>query len=345
LVTLADGEMGQQATMPIGPLRLMDGGGEKLDKIEKIIDKNLSALGWLGQKRMPNFYAVGGSFRMLAKMHMQRENYPLNIVHGYRVAASDMQKLIKEVLAMPVDKIAEIPGVASKRAGSVQPAALMLDRIINISHCEYVVFSVSGIREGYLYEKLSPYIQTQDALIASAVDLVMHDGKSLEYAKELCEWMTPLFPKEKVADYRLRLAICILSEIAYSIHTEYRAEGAFGRIIQSMLKSHSHTERVMMAVALYHRHQFKMKNNNKLLTLIDDKTRARARVIGVAANLAFHLSGGEAGALSDIKLRIEKNGKTNITIPKDLQNLMGDAVQKRIDGLSEAFKAFSSATR
>ncbi len=339
LISIDNENIRDQTTIPIGPLRLLDMSKGERGKIERIIHSALEDEEWLAHMQPPHFYAVGGSFRALAHMHMAQEKYPLEIVHNYTVKTSDMRSFLEEILHMPVDSLARIPGVPAKRVESLIPAALILDHILYLTDPVDVIFSSSGIREGYLYEKLSPYVREEDPLIASCTDLASQNGRVPGYSRELFAWMSPLFEEESDSRRRLRFAACILSEIAWRIHPDYRAEWAFLRVIQSTITGLSHPERIGLALALYHRYQSKLKFNHNTLELIKEKDKNWAKVVGTAAQLAFQLSGAMAGNLDNTPLSVEK-GTVKVEFNRQSADLQSESVQKKIEGLNSSYKAF-----
>ena len=339
LISLENGAMGEQTTIPIGPLRLLDISNGDKSKMKKLISDALDAERWLEKVNLPNFYAIGGSFRAIAHIQMAEEKYPLNILHNYSVKATTMRKLLKKIIDSTPDEIEKMEGAPSKRVDALIPAAMVLERIIEITHPIEIVFSASGIREGFLYEKLSPFLRNEDPLIASATDLASQNGRLTGYPRELFAWLAPLSDDEDESDRRLRFAACVLSEIAWRIHPDYRAEWIFNRIIQSTLTGLSHSERVTLALALYHRHQSKLKHNFPCLSLITERDKAWARLIGNSTNLAFHLSGGMSGNLENIIFSTSKN-KILVEFPDEQKDLLSDAIEKKIEGLSDIFKGF-----
>jgi exopolyphosphatase/guanosine-5'-triphosphate,3'-diphosphate pyrophosphatase len=344
LIGLEAGGISEQATLPIGPLRLIDASKGDKDKMRKMIGDAIDAERWLEKAHPPHFYAIGGSFRALAHIHMAEEQYPLDIVHHYTIKNGAMRKLLKEIHTSSPQEIARMEGAPAKRAEALIPAALVLEHILDITDPIDVIFSASGIREGYLYEKLSPTLRAEDPLIASCTDMAAQNGRPPGFAHELFDWMAPLFAGESESTRRVRLAACILSEIAWRIHPEYRAEWSFFRVTQSTLSGLSHPERVMLALALYHRYQFKLKHSWKVLELIRERDMAWARLVGTAANLAFQISGGRPGHLDKVKLSLLKH-EIEVAFGPEVQDLMSDAVKKRVDGLGETFKAFSKSAK
>jgi exopolyphosphatase/guanosine-5'-triphosphate,3'-diphosphate pyrophosphatase len=219
-------------------------------------------------------------------------------------------------------------------------AAIVLEHIITHAKPEQIVFSASGIREGYLYEKLSPYIRNMDGLVASCSEFAVKGGRSTAYANELYTWMFPLVQHESDRERRLRLAFCLCSDIALHIHPEYRAEWAYGRILHSALTGLSHRERVKLALALYHRYQYKFRADWPTLSLLKKGDMEWARVVGTAANLAYHLSGSIAGNLHKTSFLLE-NDNVSLQIATSMQDILGDAIKRRLDGLREAYDQYT----
>ena len=340
LVSIEKDGISNQTTIPIGPLRLLDAGEGNMAKIAKLIEEAIAGETWLDGIHPQSFYAIGGSFRTLAHIHMQKEEYPLDIVHNYAVKTAPMRRLLQEIIHSPVQQLKKMPGASDERIDSLIPAAMVMDRILDITNPVDVVFSASGIREGYLYEKLTPSLRNEDPLIASCMDLASQNGRRAGFARELFAWISPLFEKESDASRRLRFSACILSEIAWLIHQEYRSEWAFSRILHSTLAGLSHPERVTLALALYHRYQFKPKLKSPVLSLVNEKEKVFARLIGTATHLAFLLSGGHAGNLRHVTLS-QKRGNIEVTFDQEAQDLLSDSVRKSIHGLNEVFEAFN----
>jgi exopolyphosphatase/guanosine-5'-triphosphate,3'-diphosphate pyrophosphatase len=343
LVWVESGHLTHNTSVPLGSLRMIDESKGDRGKLQKIIDKRMDELTWLEDHKAANFYAIGGSFRALAKMHLTANNYPLRILHEYTVEAKPFLKFVRDITAMPNEKMEKFPGVAARRIPALPGAAMVLERIIEAARPERIVFSTSGIREGYLYEKLSPHIRNLDGLLASCTEFATKSGRTTAYANELFTWMYPLVKNETESERRLRFAFCLLSDIALHIHPEYRAEWAFQRILFSAVTSLTHRERVMLALALYHRYQFKLKENWAALSLINDVDRSWARLVGTSANLAYHLSGSVSGNLHSTVIGAGKGGVT-LELSGDMKDVMGDAVKKRIAGVDEAAKEYNKLT-
>ncbi len=333
--------IGRKVSCQLGNLRILDTGDGKREKMEELVKRELRQVAWLKESPAPCLYAIGGGFRALAKLHMLKTHYPLDIVHEYCMSRRAVNQLVDKLLEMKPDEVAALPGISAKRAGTLVPTAIVLQHLLQACGAPEVRFSVSGIREGFFFDLLEPRQQKEDALTASAADLAALIGRTGSYGRELFDWMSPLFASEPIAWQRIRRALCKLSELAWSIDPNFRARWAYQRIIQSSLKGIDHKERLMLALALYYRYTRSWKGDKTELKLLDERERQWARCVGLAANLAFQLSGGRAGNLHHAKLRFH-DGEVKLTLDEEAAPLRTETVEKRLDGLGEAMRAFSN---
>ena len=89
LIDIRGGRLSDAATLPLGGLRLIDASGGSLKKAREIVDAELGKVDWLEKGRGRDFYAIGGTWRALARLHMTQTNYPLSVMHNYRINADD----------------------------------------------------------------------------------------------------------------------------------------------------------------------------------------------------------------------------------------------------------------
>lgn len=333
--------IGNVASSHLGSLRLLDESDGKRDTMEEIIKQELKSVPWLKDAGAPTIYAIGGGFRALAKLHIKKTHYPLDLVHEYAMSRRSVNQMVDRVLTMSPAQLAELPSLSPRRAQTIVPTALVLQKLLAVTGAQEVRFSVSGIREGFFYDLLGPRLQKEDALISSATDLAALIGRQGSYANELYDWMTPLFGNEPLGWQRLRRALCKLSELAWAVDPNFRANWAYQRIIQSSLKGMDHKERLMLALALFHRYQTRWKGEKGEITLLDERERQWARCVGLAANLAFQLSGGRAGNLYHAKLAFH-DAQVSLALDEEALPLRTEAVEKRLDGLGDALRAFSN---
>lgn len=341
LATVERNCIGEVASCHLGSLRVLDETDGKRSKMNAMIARELGDVPWLKDVNPPTIYAIGGGFRALAKVHMKKTMYPLSLVHEYAMSKRAIGQMCERLGEMAPAEILALPGLSPKRAQTIVPTAMVLQQLLNVTGAAEVRFSVSGIREGFFYDLLSPRLQKEDPLLSSAADLAALIGRTGSYADELYDWMTPLFPREPILWQRVRLALCKLSEIAWSIDPNFRGNWSFQRIMQSSLKGMDHKERLMLALALYHRYQTRWRGEKAGVSLLDERERQWARCVGLAANLAFQLSGGRGGNLYHARLSYH-DADVILKLDADAAPLRTEAVEKRLDGLGEALRAFSN---
>lgn len=333
--------VGDRVSCHLGSLRILDTTDGKRERMEELIKSELKSIKWLKDSAPPAIYAIGGGFRALAKLHMKKTSYPLDIVHEYVMSKRAVGQMREKLLELTPEEIRAQSGISEKRAATMMPTALVLHQLMQTSGAPEVRFSVSGIREGFFYDLLDARQQKEDALVASANDLAALIGRTGSYGRELFEWMSPLFPNEPIAWVRIRRGLCKLSELAWSIDPNFRASWAYQRIIQSSLKGIDHKERLMLALALYYRYTSRWRGDKSEIKLLDERERQWARCVGLSANLAFQLSGGRAGNLYHARIRYH-DAQVHLTLDEEASPLRTEAVEKRVLGLGEALKAFSS---
>lgn len=331
----------EQSSFEVGALRLVDIGEDNPAAMAELIDRELGSIDWLSNVNSETIYAVGGSFRTIAKMHMRQTGYSLPILHEYCLSREEIDRVVALYGTLSSKEISELPSVPKKRAKTMFPAALVLQHLMQCSQAKRVVFSVSGIREGFLYGQLSSKQKQEDPLFSSAADLASLAGRHGHYADELFSWMQPLFAEESGREQRIRYALCILSELAWTVDPNFRAKWAYHRVIQSSIKGLNHRERVMLASALFHRYKVKCKNDRETLQLFSERDHLWAKCVGMVANLAFHISGGKQGNLHHAKLEVS-GCDVGLSLDEEASPMRTEALEKRLEGLGSNFKALSS---
>ena len=181
LATIERTKIGDCVSLQLGSLRVLDGSDGSVAAMEKLVKKELKSVPWLKETGTPMIYAIGGGFRALAKLHMKKANYPLNIVHEYVMSKRAVVQLTEKLIAMKPSEIESLPGISAKRAQTIVPTAIVLQQLLQASGAPEVMFSVSGIREGFFYGLLDEKQKQEDALLASASDLAALIGRQGSY--------------------------------------------------------------------------------------------------------------------------------------------------------------------
>src|SRR5690606_35469128 len=145
-----------------------------------------------------NFYAVGGTWRAIARLHMERTKYPLRVMHAYTISAKDTLALCRQILIKPVNTLPGIDAVPDDRRPLLGYGALVLQHIVQTMKPENVVISVLGVREGLLYELLSKEEQDEDPLLVASAELSLLRSRSPRHGYELIDWSDRLVESMKL---------------------------------------------------------------------------------------------------------------------------------------------------
>lgn len=339
LIDIKTGLLGEAETLPLGGLRLIDVSGGNLKKAREVVDGELAKVPWLEKGKGRSFYAIGGTWRALAKLYMAQTNYPLSIMQGFRIPAEDALKFASLLDHQSQNSLAGIREISSARRETVPYGALVLERIIRKVGPKDIVISALGIREGLLYNLLTREQQRQDPLLAACEDLARRRSRSIKNALELCNWTEALFrepgPEETPGQARLRKAACLLSDIGWRAHPDYRGSQSLDLVAQGNFVGVDHPGRAFLALTVYYRAEGFVKDelSQALVELVDKSTVKRARILGAAFRAANMVSASMPGVLPHTPLTYEGN-RLVWTLPEPFCNLEGERVERRFKTLA-----------
>ncbi len=335
LVPVAGGQVGAAATLPLGPLRLADY-AEDDRKLRDAIDKQLGLVPWLGSRVDGGaFYAVGGAWRALARIHMEQTHYPLHIIQHYTLPRSEAEDFLDIIARQSRKSLEKITTVSRKRLDVVPIAARVLQRLLRRTAPKQLVFSAYGLREGHLFSLLRGEAQREDPLLAACADLALTNRRFGADGDEVFVWTGALFAGESAERRRLRHAAALLGDLAWHEHPDYRADQALHTVLYMPVAGLDHAERAWLAAAIYVRYGGNEFNYEVLQALLDEEALEAARLAGLALRLAFTLSGGVAGLLGRSKLALDGNTLA-LTLGGDSAKRYGESVQRRLDSLGRA---------
>ena len=333
LVELESGKLGRHATLPLGPLRLMEQSDGNLRRGRALVEHQLENLTWLRHLKGRSFYAVGGAWRMLARILMDHQRYPLHIIHNYRVTASDAKLFLERFEKLGREDLKKLTYVSRRRGDTLPWAALVMNRLFEIAPPRHLVFSAFGLREGCLFDQLPAREKAQDPMIAGCL-ATAREGRFASSTEELFAFIAPL-TRHAVPPPRLVRAACLLSDIAWTDHPDYRAEHGFRRVLTLPLVGLDHAARAFLAVAIAARYGGDVQGDlvDIARALLEPAAFRAAQVVGLALRLGFTLSGGAPGVLADCGLRLHDDAVV-LTLPTSGSVVIGDAVLRRLDALA-----------
>jgi exopolyphosphatase / guanosine-5'-triphosphate,3'-diphosphate pyrophosphatase len=323
-------------TRPLGGLALADISAKSLKKAEKFVKKTLDGLAVLQGCEDRSFYAVGGTWRSLARLHMWQTGYPLHVMHGYAIGADEALEFARLVHRVNVETLSNIDVVASARRPLLPYAALVLEYVLRIGRPRQVVFSALGVREGLLYSLLKNKEKEKDALIEAARQLNRLRSRSPRHGEELIGWTDRFMASsgldETGEERRLRHAACLLADIGWRAHPDYRGEQSLNIIAHAGFSAIDHAGRAYLALAVFFRHVGLVMDDElspRLRELASTRMLDRARVLGAALRLAYVISAAMPGVLVKTPLAVERH-RLALRLPGTNAALSGERVLNRL---------------
>jgi exopolyphosphatase / guanosine-5'-triphosphate,3'-diphosphate pyrophosphatase len=323
-------------TLPLGSLALQDLSHKSLKRAERIVRNDLSEVAQLKAGRGRTFYAVGGTWRALARIHIVQSGYPLRVMHGYSIPAPDALDFARRLRRLAAaNMLADIEIVADARRPLLTYAALVLEYIIRVAKPKTIVFSTFGVREGLLYSMLPQAERSEDGLICAAQTLNELLSRSARHAKELIDWTDRLARvvklRETEEDRRLRHAACLLSDIGWRVHPDHRGEETLSLITNGNFGAVTHQGRVFVALSVFYRYAGLSEQNEPpavIRELLPPPMVERARVLGAAFRVAHLVSAARPGVLPATHFR-SRGRKLMLVFEHSLVDLVADRVGSR----------------
>lgn len=337
LVRVAGGEVLDLASLPLGAMRVASIRAGGTGRLRKVVRSLLDPLEWVGAMQGKPLYLVGGSWRTLARVHMQHYGWPLPVLGNYTFPADDARMLKVLVRSLGTAKLLSIPGIKSGRVLQLDDAAALLAALVAEANPSHVVISAFGLREGLLYQELDPATRALDPLIEGARHAVEGQLQVPGYAEALLGWTDPLFADEPIAERRLRQAVCLLFGTSWAANPDFRTIEGEDLALHGNWIGIDGADRAVMAMALHVALGGDANAPPTMLARLAPPERlARARAWGFALRLAQRLSGGAPGPLEAIALELGPDGAVVLATPPEVAALVDAAAERRLTRLAQS---------
>jgi exopolyphosphatase/guanosine-5'-triphosphate,3'-diphosphate pyrophosphatase len=344
LAVVGQGRIGKRVTSPLGPFRLqqIEGGAKGRKRhIEKILHELKVEL----EADHRKLYLVGGSWRALAKIDMERRNYPLAVLHEYRMSQKHALATIDLIATSDLSELRGKTGTSPARMELVPLAAEVLKQLIRIFHPREIDISSYGIREGLLYEQMPQRLRTRDPLIEACRFAEATSARQPGFGRKLYDFLMPLYKSAPRARLRLIKAACLLHDTTWRAHPDYRAEVCFDNATRANLGGLNHRERVFLGLSLLHRY----KNSRSgvrfepLYKLLDERELQEAEVLGKAMRFGAMIAMDDPTRVAELRYFPRKKA-LELRLKDDGEGLFGEVAQARFASLASALKVSATVT-
>ena len=339
LVDIHRSRIREGVTLPLGGLALQDISSKSLKKADKFARKVLTGIPDLLGGAGRSFYAVGGTWRALARLHMWQAGYPLHVMHGYVLPAKEALDFARLVHRSDPQMLSRIQVVSDARRPLLAYAAVVMEHVVRTARPKQVMISALGVREGLLYSLLDAQERKRDPLIAAARDLNILRSRSPRHGDELIAWTDEFLASsgidETLEEKRLRHAACLLADIGWRAHPDYRGEQSLNIVANAAFVGIDHPGRAFLALTVFFRHVGLI--NEELSPLLRElaSTRMldRARILGATLRVAFLISAAMPGILPRAPLRVERR-RLVLDLDAKLASLVGERLFNRLRQLA-----------
>ena len=326
-------------TLPLGGLTLQDMSSRSIARAEKIVRKALEPAPLISAGAKRTLYAVGGTWRALARLHMRQTGYPLHVTHGYVIPAKEVFEFSRLVHRVDAESLSWIDVVSDARRPLLSYGALVLEHMVRLAKPREVMISALGVREGLLYQMLAAEERRKDPLITAARELNLLRSRSPAHCEELVEWSDRFMASsgldETPDEKRLRHAACLLADIGWRAHPDYRGEQSLNIIAHAAFVGIDHPGRAFLALAVFFRHAGLIDDelSPRLRELASTRMLDRARVLGASMRVAYLVSAAMPGVLPRAPLQVER-GQLVLRLRGKLAPIAGDRVFTRLRQLA-----------
>jgi exopolyphosphatase/guanosine-5'-triphosphate,3'-diphosphate pyrophosphatase len=329
-------------THALGAIRLQDDSGLLLNKAEPIVEERLARSSIIKIAEGKTFAAIGGTWRSFAKLHQIRSHYPLHMVQHYTIPAEEAIALCDLIVSAAKSRrvLAGMSEISAARRELLPYGSLVLGEVLRQGKFGAVTFSALGVREGYLFSLMTKAERLADPLLTGASEMAQLRARSPLHGADLVGFINSFFAAtgigETEAERRVRIAACLLSDIGWRGHPDYRGEQSVDLVAYGAMTGIDHQERAFLAEVLAVRYMgLKHKSaSSAVMRLAGEVASRRARLLGSVFRLAYPLSAGMPGVLGRLGFIFEDN-KLILDVPREWEFLAGERVRNRLKALAD----------
>lgn len=336
LANIKGDEVGDTVTLPLGGLRLRDMSDNLLDEAAKIARREMAGIEWLSQGAGRPFYCVGGTWRNLARLHMMMVDYPLQVMHNYTLDPQEHVAFLKKVSQGEISDIKGSERISKSRRSLLPYGAAVLLEVLRAAKPSELVISANGVREGYLHSLLEEPERSADPLISSAEELALLRSRSVAHARELADWSGTVFEalgiEETEVEARYRRAACLLADIGWRAHPDYRGLQSLNIISHGAFVGIDHPGRAYVALANLFRHEglFDDALSPEMRALATTRYVRLAQILGGLLRVVYLLTASMPGIIPQLRWEKRGEGSFVLIVPRSLSDLIGERPKGRM---------------
>lgn len=319
-------DIGPGESYLLGPLARQKDEGLTVSKRVKIA-KSILADSSLVETRSKHLFAVGGAWRNLAAVDMMLKDYPLRVVHAYRLNKQSIEGVIEAAVGAEHHKDIrdKLQNVSKKRFDTLLHSAIVLKVLLELSSANAVTISAFGLRDGVVAENLG--FGEKDGLLDSVPLFLRSPQTSIDFGRELLNFGAPIRKFFSPSDNVLA-ATCLMADAGARMHPDHRANLVHSQILRAPVPTLDHDGRLFAAYAAASRYTYKLRAPDDIIAIMSDDMIMQARAFGTAMRLAGVYSGRSAAILKTAKLVVSGTSLI-LQVSRAHSDLVSDTVKRR----------------
>ena len=326
LCPVRHGRVGSGISTPLGPLRL-----RFAQDPAAAIHAELDPYRERFTEPAKRLYLVGGSWRALGRVVIERTGHPLPILHEFAFSAKQGREVARFVQEADAETLSTVPGVPSSRVDFLPAAGLLLQTLFETFETQEVVISGFGLLEGLCFEYLPLAVKREDPLISTCLGQEHTRARAPGFGRELARWILGALAVENAEEERLIRAACHLVDVSWRAHPDYRAKACLEVVTRVNVSGAGHHGRAFIAAMLLARYKGGRKAlaQEEAMALLDETELERAAALGALMRLGCTISGAVPGYLRHCPLSLEE-GALVLAPQGDAEVVMGEEIEKRL---------------
>ncbi|WP_157278277.1 Ppx/GppA phosphatase family protein [Aliarcobacter butzleri] len=255
-----NGKIEKSISLNIGTVRIKELYFNKnnIDGAKKYILDNLEKIFKLDVEIPKKVVGIGGSIRALSKLIMAKNQYPLDILHGYTYEVKNEIALLNRISKSKNCEDLKSFGIKKDRFDTIKEGSFIFKTILEELKTQTVVTSGVGVREGvYLTDLLRnsnhKFPHNFNVSVKSLLDRFQIDEKQSAYfgnnAKKIFDSLKPFHKLDN--KYKELLVVASKLNSIGSVLNFYKSnDNAFDFILNGLNYDFLHTSRVIVAYTI-----------------------------------------------------------------------------------------------
>jgi exopolyphosphatase / guanosine-5'-triphosphate,3'-diphosphate pyrophosphatase len=208
------------------------------------------------QNKFETAVALGGTARALSRSIIKKDNYPLDILHGFTYDVQKNVSLFEKIIDADCTKELKKLSIRKDRYDTIATGTFIFKTILEYFGVKKVVTSGVGVREGVFLSDLLRTSKHQfpanfSVSIRSLIDRFVDDKKQSAYlgnnAKKIFDVLSPMHRLDR--KYRSILVIASkLQLVGYSLNYYKNQENSFWYILHGMNYGFTHHDMTLIAI-------------------------------------------------------------------------------------------------